>query len=106
MARPARYPYPLFAILQAEGRHMLWLARRIGYSHSHVRNVAAGQFPASPRFRRACAEAMGLPEADLFDHDHSSTVTPPDDASEPGRVDHAGTVAGPESYRPQEVAVK
>lgn len=91
MARPARYPYPLFAILQAEGRHMRWLAERIGYSHQHVRNVAAGQYPASARFRAACAREMGRPEGELFLVDHgvseSSTTEDAPDGSECDRAD-------------------
>ena len=69
-----RYAHPVFAIVRADGRHFGWLAQRIGYSHSHVRNVASGQFPASPRFRAACAALLGMPERDLFHLDDSSAI--------------------------------
>jgi lambda repressor-like predicted transcriptional regulator len=57
---------PVFDILREQGRLLTWLARKSGYSHSHVKAVAAGIFPPSAKFRKACADALGLPEADLF----------------------------------------
>ena len=89
-----RYAHPVFAIVRADGRHFGWLAQRIGYSHSHVRNVASGQFPASPRFRAACAALLGMPERDLF-HDASSAS--PSEGSDDSS-DRAGIAVTPESY--------
>lgn len=67
--------HPIFAILAGEGRSKLWLARRAGISHSHVRNVASGMFRPGPSFRRKCAEAMGLSEDLLFLHDDDRSTT-------------------------------
>lgn len=68
--------HPLFGLLAAQGRQKLWLARQINFSHSHVRNVASGLFPASPRFRRECARVMDRPESDLFHDGNSSSASP------------------------------
>jgi len=66
--------HPVFGLLRADGRHKLWLAGQIGYSHQHVRNVAAGQFAASPRFRAACAALFGRDETELFDQGDASAT--------------------------------
>jgi transcriptional regulator with XRE-family HTH domain len=64
-----RYPrHPIWDLLRDEGRSQRWLARRAGYSASHVHNVAAGNNPASAVFRAKCAAVLGLPERELF-HD-------------------------------------
>src|SRR5262245_52498876 len=67
--------HPFVAILRADGRHLGWLAGRIGYSHAHVRQVACGGWPASERFRAAVAETareLGWPDGELFDQGGTS----------------------------------
>lgn len=72
---------PIWGLLREEGRYnLVWLARRVGYSHSHVKAIAAGLEKASPRFRAACALLLGRPEADLFNlaggDDHGASGGP------------------------------
>lgn len=88
------YAHPVFGIVRADGRHFRWLASRIGYSHSHVKNVAGGHFPASPRFRAACATLLGMPERELF-HGAPSEPTSADS------VTRDGTAAG-QAYATEE----
>jgi hypothetical protein len=66
---------PIWLILREQGRSMVWLARKIGYSHSHTKGVAIGLQPASARFRAACAVALDLPESVLF-FDRSENTRP------------------------------
>jgi hypothetical protein len=68
--------HPVFALLREDGRQKRWLAGKIGYSAGHVRNVAAGFWPASARFRAACADLFGRDETDLFDEHGGSTPAP------------------------------
>lgn len=86
-----RYPrHPIWDLLRAEGRSQAWLARRTGYSTSHVHNVAAGNNPAAAVFRRKCAEVLGLDEAELFVQADTSIAPPPED----GALNRDGTAAG------------
>jgi hypothetical protein len=77
------YGDPVFNIVRhQQGRSLAWLARQTGYSHAHVRHMAAGMSPCSARFRAACMRVLGLPEADLF-HDDG--------------VSHGGAPVGPDA---------
>lgn len=58
--------HPIWRILDHQGRKLLWLARKTGYSESHVRAIRSGAFPASEGFRKRCAEALDLPADVLF----------------------------------------
>lgn len=62
------YPrQPVFGIVLVEqGRSLKWLARETRFSHQHVKNVAAGVFPATEVFRTRCVEVLGRPESELF----------------------------------------
>jgi hypothetical protein len=87
---------PLWGVLRDQGRYnLVWLARTTGYSHSHVKAMAAGSQPASPRFRAACARVLGMREQDLF-HSGDSSSRPDGDAgsradtSDVSRLYHAG----------------
>lgn len=46
-----------------------WLAQRAGVSQSYASLMLRGKRPATPAFRRACADALGLPEEILFHPD-------------------------------------
>lgn len=71
--------HPIFRRLMVdEGRRLSWLAARIGYSHQHVKNVSAGSWPASARFRAACAALVGARECDLFEMGGTDSVPPRD----------------------------
>src|SRR5690242_2232836 len=90
---------PIRAHLREEGRYnLVWLARRTGYSHSHVKAMATGRYPTGPRFRAACAALLGLPERDLF-HGTSSASAPGDSD---GSDDRAGVAVGPRAYPHEE----
>lgn len=87
-----RYPrHPIWAYLRAEGRSQAWLARKTGYSVSHVHNVSAGNNPAAAAFRARCAEVLGLDEAELFVQADTSSASPP---SEDGALNRAGDTVG------------
>ena len=59
--------HPIWGLLREQGRYnLVWLAARTGYSHGHVKAVAAGIQRPGPRFRAACADALGMAEAELF----------------------------------------
>lgn len=97
-------PDPIWAHLREEGRYnLVWLARRTGYSHSHVKAMATGRYPTGPRFRAACAALLGLAEADLFHSTDSSASTP---RGTDGSDNGAGTAVGAPPYRiEEEVAI-
>lgn len=60
-------PHPIWGVLREQGRYnLVWLAERTGFSHSHVKGVAAGIQRPGPRFRAACARVLGVDETDLF----------------------------------------
>lgn len=56
----------LARILQDEGRKPSWLAVKTGVSRQYVHGVLWGHWPASAKFRAACAEALGRGESELF----------------------------------------
>lgn len=58
--------HPIWTVMEHQGRTLAWLARRIGYSHSHVKNVRSGGAIATANFRERCAQALDLPENVLF----------------------------------------
>lgn len=57
---------PIWDVMRHQRRDYLWLASRTGYSHSHIKAIATGRFPASADFRSKCAFALDLPESVLF----------------------------------------
>ena len=88
-------PHPIWQRLREEGRYnLVWLAERTGFSHSHVKGVAAGIQNAGPRFRAACAELLGVDESVLF---HGTPEAPS------GRARTA--VQAERTDAPQEVAI-
>jgi hypothetical protein len=71
-ANDARRPHPIRDVLRAQGRSQAWLAYRVGRNPAYVRAAVAGigRAGAGAGFRRACAEALGLPVHELF---HAAT---------------------------------
>lgn len=59
--------YPIWSLVRAQGRNLVWLARVTGYRHAYVRLVACGASPVTAEFRRRCVRALNLPEEVLFD---------------------------------------
>lgn len=57
---------PLWEILDHQGRKLGWLARKTGYSISHIWAIKGGKFPAQATFRKRCADALDMPERVLF----------------------------------------
>ena len=47
------------------------LARKIGFSHAYVSRVEGRGLHPSPRYRKAVAQALGVPEELLFDRERS-----------------------------------
>lgn len=80
---------PFRAVLRERTLSLLWLAKRIGFSHAHTRGVACGYEPASARFRAKVAEALELPERDLFFDDHASSSASASEDSD-GSINGAG----------------
>lgn len=69
-------PDPIWGILREQGRYnLVWLAGKTGYSHSHVKAIAAGAEKPSPRFRAACAAVLCMTESDLFLSDRLGAVS-------------------------------
>lgn len=58
--------YELFSILREQGRSVVWLARQVEYSPTHLYHVKLGQRTATARLRRRIARVMQIPEATLF----------------------------------------
>lgn len=56
----------LAEILDAQGRRRDWLAAQTGVSPSLVTMISRGQRSPSADFRRRAAEALGVPEDELF----------------------------------------
>jgi hypothetical protein len=83
--------HPVFRLVREDGRSLAWLARKIGYSHGHVRSVASGSWPAVARFRAACVALLGGSEHDLFDHGDGSSAAPPKE----GEIVRAATATRP-----------
>lgn len=83
----ARFPTgdPIWGIMEHQGRTLAWLARRTGYSHTHVKNVKGGHQNASAEFRRRCAAALDIPEKYLFQPDPADAPEATD-AKEPADV--------------------
>ena len=65
--------HPIWLIIDHQGRSLTWLARKSGYSFSHVRNVKCGLARMTPNFRMRCAQALDLPEQVLFISDDCPT---------------------------------
>lgn len=63
-----RHPvdYPLWRILDHQGRSLKWLASRMGYGYNYVRQVRAGVHPVTEEFRQRAAQVMDLPDEVLF----------------------------------------
>lgn len=60
--------HPILRILAEQGRRQSWLAAKAGVSRQFAHAVLHGRERPTAAFRRVCAEALGLPESDLF-HD-------------------------------------
>jgi hypothetical protein len=58
--------HPIFDLLDERGVRYSWLALKLGYNKRSVYNIAARVFEPGPKFRRKCAELLGLPESELF----------------------------------------
>ena len=41
-------------------------ARKVGFSHGYVSQVESGRVQPSARYRRACADVLGVSEAELW----------------------------------------
>lgn len=52
--------------MEAQGRRHVWLAAAAGVSPSLVTRILDGERTPSPRFRRIAAEALHVPEDELF----------------------------------------
>lgn len=57
---------PIWGILDYQGRSIVWLAQRTGYSEVMVRHVKIGIAAPSRQFRERCSTALDLPENVLF----------------------------------------
>jgi hypothetical protein len=58
--------HPIAEVLREQGRLQTWLARKVDRTPEHVNRVIRGIHPATPEFRQACANALGLPASVLF----------------------------------------
>jgi transcriptional regulator with XRE-family HTH domain len=73
---PYRFPRPpLSWQLKRLGLTTIWLAEAVGVSKVYVRRIARGVEPGSDELRARIAEAVGLPEDELFG-EVTVTVTP------------------------------
>lgn len=54
-------------VLEQQGRSIAWLAKRAGVDRSHALRMIRGERPATPEFRAAAAEALGVPADLLFE---------------------------------------
>lgn len=63
---PAETLHPLTEVLNRKLIVRTRFAEKIGYSEEHLSRVENGRLPASPEFRRRCADALDLPESALF----------------------------------------
>jgi hypothetical protein len=103
-----RTKHPIRRVLRDQGRTQAWLARTIGFASPYVRAVVSGAFPASARFRAACAEALALPEGDLFVGHGAS----PRERGAPltdgphGSIGRARTAVDPSVLRDGEVSIR
>jgi len=57
---------PIWSILEHQGRTMRWLADRIDYSISYVKQFKYGQIELTDEFKKRCARALDLPVEVLF----------------------------------------
>lgn len=53
-------------VMREQGRKATWLAEQTGYSVALISYVRRGQRTATPDFRAKVAEALGMPEGELF----------------------------------------
>lgn len=53
-------------VLDQQGRSLAWLARKAGVSVSYASLMLSGKRPLTDEFRRAAADALGVPEDILF----------------------------------------
>ena len=56
----------IWAILGHQSRTMQWLADRIDYSVSYIKQIKYGRCEAPAEFRRRCSLALDLPLGVLF----------------------------------------
>lgn len=59
-------PQPLKAVLAAQGRTQVWVAKQTGRSTRYVCDVTNGLRPPSPGFKADVARLLALPEPVLF----------------------------------------
>jgi transcriptional regulator with XRE-family HTH domain len=59
-------PHPVVAVLALRRISRAALAKATGYRRTYLTTVLHGNLPASPALRRKVAEALGLPESELF----------------------------------------
>lgn len=53
-------------VLEQQERTVAWLARKTGVSVSYAWRMLKGERPLTADFRKAAADALGVPEAVLF----------------------------------------
>jgi transcriptional regulator with XRE-family HTH domain len=58
--------HPIFDLLEQEGKGATWLGEATMYSPMYIRRVRRNEHRPGPRFRRACAQALGKREEELF----------------------------------------
>lgn len=56
---------------------LAWLARKTGYAYHSVWSIRSGRLRATPRFRAACALAIGVAEDELFAPEPMPTIDRP-----------------------------
>lgn len=52
-------PHRIRAILRAEGRSVVWLARQTGYSTDHITRVDEGKHPGADKFWKIVSSVLG-----------------------------------------------
>lgn len=75
-----RTDHPIWRVMQHQHRTYVWLAGRTGYSYQHVKNVAAGVWPASDDFKLKCSFALDIPADMLFTGETEHAVRRPQPA--------------------------
>jgi len=74
IARYMRRQHPIRTVLVANDITQVHLADAIGFSNVYVSKANRGLIKASPRYRRACSEYLGVDEAALFYQDDLPAV--------------------------------
>jgi len=74
-------PHPIVQVLAERGVSKQGLAKATGYQRGYLSMVVLGHLPATPKLRRKCAEALGMPEGELFHAAGSAPDRFPGDAT-------------------------